>query len=59
MAVVEAAKEASWLAGLVKELGIQQCGVQLIVTVRMPFLFGKEPCVSCKDQTHRCEISQN
>ena len=29
MAIVEAAKEALWLAGLVKELGIQQGGVQL------------------------------
>ena len=29
MVVVEAAKEALWLAGLVKELGIQQAGVQL------------------------------
>ena len=29
MAVAEAAKEAMWLAGLVKELGIQQGGVQL------------------------------
>ena len=29
MAVVEAAKEAIWLAGLVKELGILQGGVQL------------------------------
>ena len=27
MTVVEAAKEAMWLAGLVKELGIQQGGV--------------------------------
>ena len=29
MAVVEATKEAIWLVGLVKELGIQQGGVQL------------------------------
>ena len=29
MAVVEAAKEALWLVGLVKELGIQKGGVQL------------------------------
>ena len=29
MAVAKAAKEALWLAGLVKELGIQQGGVQL------------------------------
>ena len=29
MAVTRAAKEALWLAGLVKELGIQQGGVQL------------------------------
>jgi hypothetical protein len=29
MAVVEAPKEALWLAGLVKELGIQQGGVSL------------------------------
>ena len=27
MAVVEAAKEALWLVRLVKELGIQECGV--------------------------------
>ena len=25
------------------------------MTDRVPF-FGKEPCVSCKDQTHKCEI---
>ena len=29
MAIAEAAKEALWLVGLVKELGIQQGGVQL------------------------------
>ena len=29
MAVAEASKEALWLAGLVKEVGIQQGGVQL------------------------------
>ena len=29
MAVAEAAKEALWLVGLVKELGIRQGGVQL------------------------------
>ena len=29
MAVAEGAKEALWLVGLVKELGIQQGGVQL------------------------------
>ena len=29
MTIAEAAKEALWLAGLVKELGIQQGGVQL------------------------------
>ncbi|KAL0403199.1 UNVERIFIED_CONTAM: Retrovirus-related Pol polyprotein from transposon TNT 1-94 [Sesamum radiatum] len=29
MAVAEAAKEALWLDGLVKELGVEQCGVQL------------------------------
>jgi hypothetical protein len=29
MAVAEAAKEALWLIGLVKELGIQQVGVPL------------------------------
>ena len=29
MAVAEVAKEALWLAGLVKKLGIQQGGVQL------------------------------
>jgi len=28
MAVVEAVKEASWLTGLVNELGVQQGGVQ-------------------------------
>ena len=28
MTVAKAAKEASWLTGLVKELGIQQGGVQ-------------------------------
>ncbi|KAE8669591.1 hypothetical protein F3Y22_tig00112230pilonHSYRG00138 [Hibiscus syriacus] len=30
MAAAEAAKEALWLTGLVKELGVQQCGVQLL-----------------------------
>ena len=29
MVIVEAAKESLWLTGLVKELGIQQGGVQL------------------------------
>ena len=29
MTIVEAAKESLWLIGLVKELGIQQGGVQL------------------------------
>ena len=29
MAVAEAAKEALWLTGLVRELGIQQVGVML------------------------------
>ena len=29
MAIAEAAKESLWLTGLVKELGIQQGGVQL------------------------------
>ena len=29
MVVAEASKEALWLVGLVKELGIQQGGVQL------------------------------
>ena len=56
MLVVEAAKEALWLTGLVKELGIKQGGISLHCECH---IFGKEPGVSSKDQTHKCEISQD
>ena len=59
MAIAEVAKEALRLAGLVKELGIQQGGVQLHCDSQSVIFFAKELGVSCKDQTHRCEISQD
>ena len=46
MVVAEAAKEGLRLVGLVKELGIQQGGVQLHSECHF---FGKELGVSCKD----------
>ncbi|XP_041025491.1 secreted RxLR effector protein 161-like [Juglans microcarpa x Juglans regia] len=41
MAVVEAAKKAVWLTGLVKELGIQQGGVQLHCDSQSAIYLGK------------------
>jgi hypothetical protein len=56
MVVAEAAKEALWLTVLVKELGIQQGGVQLHCDSQNAHILGKEPDVSCKDRAHRCEV---
>ncbi|MCI69532.1 hypothetical protein A2U01_0090794 [Trifolium medium] len=46
MAVAEAAKEALWLTGLVKELGVEQGGVQLHLIVRVPpFTWPRIKCI--------------
>ena len=61
MAITEATKEALWLAGLVKELGIQQGGVQLHCDNQSAIVLAKNQVYhdSCKDETHRYEISQD
>ena len=41
MAIAEASKEVMWLAGLVKELGIQQGGVQLHCDSRSAIFLAK------------------
>ena len=41
MTIVEAAKESLWLTGLVNELGIQQCGVQLYCDSESAIYFAK------------------
>ena len=41
MTVVKVAKEALWLVGLVKELGIQQGGVQLHYDFQSAIFFAK------------------
>ena len=41
MAIAEATKESLWLTGLVKELGIQQGGVQLYCDNQSAFYLAK------------------
>lgn len=45
MAVPEAAKEALWLRGLVKELGVQQGGVQLHCDSRVLCTWQRTRCI--------------
>jgi hypothetical protein len=52
MLATEAAKEALWLTGLVKELCIRQGRVSLHCDSQECNLFGKEPSVSCENQAH-------
>ena len=45
MGVAKTAKEALWFVGLVKELGIQQGGVQLHCDSQMPFFLQRNRCI--------------
>ena len=51
MAMTEAMKEAIWLQGLLDDLGIDQ-DLLKINCDSMSVIFGKEPGVSCKDETY-------
>ena len=45
MAIAKATKESLWLTGLVKELGIQQDGVQLYYDSRVQFIWQRTRCI--------------
>uniref|UniRef100_A0A2N9EUJ4 CCHC-type domain-containing protein n=1 Tax=Fagus sylvatica TaxID=28930 RepID=A0A2N9EUJ4_FAGSY len=54
MAVAEAAKEALWLNGLVKELGLNQGGVQMHCDSQSAIYLAKNQVYHAQDETHRC-----